>query len=80
MKLKKIIQELKKKKTFTADELNSFCDKFGFVYTQCDNEKDGEVCEGVTTYQVATDEDEEYFGEFVGEDEIGIYEFVEYSE
>ena len=79
MNLDKVIKELKNKNIFTADDLDSLCNKYGFIYTQCDNEKNGEFCEGITTYQIQEEDGYDYFGEFVGDDENG-YEFVEYDE
>lgn len=75
--LEKAIEKLKGK-TFTSKQLDDFCFIYGWIYTQCDNEKNGEFCEGITTYQIQADEDEDYFGEFVGNDEDG-YTYNDYE-
>lgn len=78
LELNEIIEEISFK-TFYEEQLEMFCDIYGFIYTQCDNEKDGEDCDGFTTFQIQIEDDGEYIGEFVGNDNDG-YIFKNYNE
>ncbi len=64
---------------YTLLELNEIIGSQGWSFCVCNNEKDGEDCEGVDTIQVSQFEDGEYFGEFVGEASSDLYEFKFYK-
>lgn len=66
-------------KVHTFDDIIFFHKKYKLIYTQCDNEKDGEDCDGFTTFQIQIEDDGEYIGEFVGNDNDG-YIFKNYNE
>jgi hypothetical protein len=74
--LDEIIEGLKFK-TFSSEQLDEFVEKYGWVYTEIPDSKDGKYAEGYITYQVQEDDASDYFGEFVGTEEDG-YVFFEY--
>jgi hypothetical protein len=66
-------------KIYTIEQIDTIIDEQGWHSCICENEKDGEYCYGVDTFQLALEEDLDYFGEFVGNEEIG-YVFTFYVE
>ena len=52
---------------YTIKQIEEIVKKNGWSTTTCKDEKDGKFCKGIDTIQVALTEDDDYFGEFVGD-------------
>ena len=64
-------------KKYTLEQIGEIVERQGWSFTTCQNERDGQECEGVDTIQVAITDDTEYFGEFVGNNNE--FEFILYT-
>jgi len=63
---------------YTLDELNQIIDTQNWSSCVCENELNGDECDGTDTIQVGMDDDSDYFGEFFGNREEDQYEFIFY--
>ncbi len=66
-------------KKYTIEQIDEILKENDFHSCICNNEKDGDVCFGVDTIQVALQEDCDYFGEFVGSPIDNEYTFKFYT-
>jgi len=69
---------MEKNKIYTLAQILTLAEYNKFSITTCENEKNGEVFEGVDTLQISAENQDDYFGEFVGDDKKG-YTFKLYT-
>ncbi len=65
-------------KKYTIKQIDEILEENSFHSCISENEKDGEYCYEIDTIQVSHEEGDDYFGEFVGNDEEG-YSFKFYT-
>jgi hypothetical protein len=70
-------QKLKHMK-YTMEQIDQILDENGWHSCIAENEKDGKYCYGVDTLFVAQEEGQDYFGEFVGNEDDETYTFKFY--
>ncbi len=58
-------------KIYTLSQILKLTEHNKFSITICENEKNGKPFDGVDTLQISTVGEDDYFGEFIGNDEDG---------
>jgi hypothetical protein len=65
-----------KQRKYTIEQIDEIVDKNNWSLTVCNDEQDGAEKEGTDTIQISAEEDSEYFGAFIGNEEDGyIFKF-----
>lgn len=63
-------------RAYSYKDIEAIVEKNNWSMTVCNNELDGKRKRGIDTIQIApSDNDSEYFGEFIGEPRIDVYQF-----
>jgi plasmid rolling circle replication initiator protein Rep len=67
-----------KQRIYTIEQIDKIIEENGWSITICEKEKDGKYNFQFTTLQIAQEEDQDYFGEFVGKTDENKYIFKFY--